>query len=716
VVERVERIEDQHDDEIDGIAVVGMSGRFPGARDVEELWRDLRAGVERIVPFTEADLRAEGVSTEALANPHYVRAGAPLEGADLFDAPFFGVSPREAQGMDPQHRLFLEVAWEALERAGHDPAAFPGPIGVFAGSSASGYQQLALADPALVDALGWMGVVLGTEKDHLTTRASHKLDLRGPSVCVQTACSTSLVAVCLACQSLLGHECDMALAGGVSVRAHQRVGYEAHEGGLGSPDGHCRAFDARAAGTVWGNGIGVVALRRLADALADGDHVHAVIRGTAVNNDGSRKVGYTAPSVSGLADVISAAQALAGVHPDDLGFIEAHGTGTPLGDSVEVAALAQVFRARTERRGFCALGSIKPNIGHLDAAAGVTSLIKAILAVEHGELPPTLHFTRPSPGLELDRSPFYVSAELAPWPSSAGPRRAGVEAFGIGGTNAHVILEQAPPRPPSAPSQRVQVIALSARSEAALDRAAADLATWLDRHPDASLADVAHTTQVGRRAFAVRRAIVGRSREEILAALASLAYGRASLPDLEQGDAEPVIAMARAWAAGRDVDWTEAHAGEARRRVPLPTYPFEGQRYWPSARREVAREAAAPTPLAERERHPRSSLGLGQVLVAPETDEERRIAAIWGELLGLEEVGTKDSFLDLGGHSLLATRVVSRIRHELGVDIPLPRFFEEPTIASLARLVVAARGRGTGTSASGGIPRAPRKGFEALRK
>jgi acyl transferase domain-containing protein len=688
-------VDPRREDEIDGIAVVGMSGRFPGARTVEALWRDLRAGVERVQTFTEAELRAEGATLEQIQSPRFVRAGAPLEGADLFDAPFFGVSAREAEGMDPQHRLFLEVAWEALERAGHDPALFPGLVGVFAGSSASGYQRLAFADPALVAALGSVGVLLGTEKDHLAARASYKLDLRGPSVCVQTACSTSLVAVSLACQSLLAEECDLALAGGVTVRAAQRTGYEHREGDLVSPDGHCRAFDAAAAGTVWGNGVGVLVLRRLADALADGDHVHAVIRAAAVNNDGSRKVGYTAPSVAGLAEVIAAAQALAGVHPDEIGYVEAHGTGTPLGDSVEVAALTRVFREKTQRRGICALGSIKTNIGHLDAASGVASMIKAILAIEHGEVPATLHFRRPNPALDLERSPFFVNAETTLWPGP-GPRRAGVSAFGIGGTNAHVILEEAPPRPPSAPPRSTPLVTLSARSEAALERAAAELAAHLEAHPDLDLADVAYTSHVGRRAFPVRRAVAARSRAELLAAL----RGR------ERVVAGPEVAeRARAWVAGEEVDWKAFHAGESRRRVPLPTYPFEGRRYWPSPR-ESGPNAAAPAaaPLAG-EKHPRPELR--EPFLAPSTEDERRVAQLWGDLLGLAEVGVHDDFLDLGGHSLLATRALAWIRDELGVEIPLARFFEKRTVASLAELIAEARAEGRVGSAER-IPRAPR--------
>lgn len=701
--------EHQGDEELDGIAIVGMGGRFPGARNIDELRRDFRAGVDRVVTFTEAEMLAAGARQSDIESPRYVPAGAPLEDIDLFDAPFFGVSPREAEAMDPQHRLFLEVAWEAFERAGHDPGSFPGLVGVFAGSSASGYQRMVFADASIVGALGTIGVMHGTEKDHLTARVSYKLDLRGPCVCVQTACSTSLVAICLACQSLLDHECDMALAGGVGVNASQRAGYEYREGGLASPDGRCRAFDAAAAGSVWGNGLGVLVLRRLADALADGDHVHAVLKGACLNNDGSRKVGYTAPSVDGIADVVAAAQALAMVEPDDIGFVVAHGTGTPLGDTAEVAALTRVFRAKTQRRQFCALGSSEPNIGHLDAASGVASLLRGILAVEHGELPPNLHYERANPALALEQSPFYVNTVLRPWPVTSGPRRAGVNSLGIGGTNAHVIVEQAPSRPPSGPARSIQILTLSARSEAALERAVADLADYLARHPEVPLADVAYTGHIGRRAFPFRRAFIGRDRAALLAALTAPSSSErvvvASAPGhVEDAELARIQALGQVWAGGGEVDWVGFHRGETRRRVPLPTYPFERRRYWVSPR--ASSEAAGASVTAAGDKHPRPALCTEYM--APATEDERRVAGIWGDLLGMSEVGIHDNFLELGGHSLLATRVLAWVREEMGVEVPLVSFFEEPTVAALARRIEAIRAGGQG-SAGNKIPRARRE-------
>ncbi len=507
------------------IAIIGMAGRFPGARNLDEFWQNLRDGVESITFFTDEEAIAAGVDPALVKNPHYVKANGVLEDVDLFDAAFFGFNPREAEIMDPQHRLFLECAWEALENAGYDPETFDGLIGVYAGASLSTYLLFhLLPNRELVESLHSDQLAIGNGRDYLPTRVSYKLNLRGPSVNVQTACSTSLVAVHLACQALLNYECDIALAGGVSVDVPQKRGYLYLEGGISSPDGHCRAFDARAQGTVGGNGVGIVVLKRLEDALADGDTIHAVIKGSAINNDGSLKVGYTAPSVEGQAEVIATAQALAGVDPETITYIEAHGTGTALGDPIEIAALTQVFRAGTQARGFCAIGSVKTNIGHLDAAAGVAGLIKTVLALKHRMIPPSLNFERPNPQIDFEHSPFYVNTRLRAWepPAEGIPRRAGVSSFGIGGTNAHVIVEEAPPAEPSGPSRPWQLLLLSARTDSALEAATANLARHLKEHPDLNLADVAYTLQVGRHAFDYRRMVVCRDREEAVSALEGL--------------------------------------------------------------------------------------------------------------------------------------------------------------------------------------------------
>ena len=503
------------------IAIVGCAGRFPGARDVAELWRNLCAGRESISFFSRDELAAAGVDAAALDDPNFVPARGRLAEADLFDAPFFDFTPREAQITDPQHRLFLECAWEALEDAGYDPGRFPGRIGVFAGVSMSTYLLFNLMpEGELIAAMGSFQAMLGNDKDFLPTRVSYKLNLRGPSVLVQTACSTSLVAVHLAGQSLLGGECEMALAGGVSVSFPQTRGYLYQDGGILSPDGRCRPFDARGRGTVNGDGLGIVVLKRLEDALGDGDAIRAVIKGSAINNDGSAKVGYTSPSVEGQSAVITAAQVMAGVTADSIGYVEAHGTATPLGDPIEVAALTRAFRATTDRRGFCALGALKANVGHLDAAAGVAGLLKTALALEHRLLPPNPHFESLNPEIDLADSPFYVPRELRPWPAADGrPRRAALSSFGIGGTNAHAVLEEAPPAPAPGPARAHQLLLLSARSEAALERAAAALATAVETRPEFPLADAAHTLQVGRQAFEHRQAVVCSSPAEAVALL-----------------------------------------------------------------------------------------------------------------------------------------------------------------------------------------------------
>ncbi|HEX3478008.1 MAG TPA: polyketide synthase, partial [Kofleriaceae bacterium] len=404
------------------IAVIGMAVRLPGAPDVARYWANLAGGVESITigPAPRGRIAAAGV----------------LDGIEQFDAALFGYTPGEAAEIDPQQRIFLECAWTALESAGYPPQSAPLRAGVYGGASFTTYLLSNLL-PAAGDAISVLSNRFGFADDFLATRVAYELGLTGPAVTVQTGCSTSLVAIHIACQALLAGECDLALAGGVRIGVPQLVPYMYHEGGILSADGHCRAFDARSTGTVPGNGAAIVVLKRLADALADGDPVRAVVLGTAINNDGSAKAGFAAPSVDGQAGAIRDALAIAGVAPAEVSYIEAHGTGTPLGDPIELAALKQVFAGAP--RGACGIGTVKPNLGHLDAASGAAGFIKAVLAIEHRTLPPTLHFTAPNPQLGIEDSPFQVVAELRAW---TGPRplRAGVSAYGIGGTNAHVVL------------------------------------------------------------------------------------------------------------------------------------------------------------------------------------------------------------------------------------------------------------------------------------
>jgi len=504
------------------IAVIGLAGRFPGARNVDEFWERLRDGVETLSFFSDEELLEAGISKEELALPNYVKARGILEGADMFDASFFGLSPREGEIMNPQHRILLECAWEALENAGYDPEMYRAPIGVFAGGGLNLYLLNLMMHPDLVrDALGWQAGLLNWQ-DTLTTNVSYKLNLRGPSFDVQTFCSTSLVAVHLACQSLLNGECDMALAGGVKVATPLKSGYVYQEGGITPPDGHCRPFDARAQGTPAGSGVGLVVLKRLGDAYEDGDYIHAILRGSAINNDGSVKVGFTAPSVDGQAQVIKEALTVAGVDAETIAYVEAHGTATPLGDPIEIAALTKAFSASTEKKNFCGVGSVKSNMGHLDAAAGITGLIKTILALKNKMLPPSLHFSEPNPTIDFANSAFYVNASLAPWKTNGAPRRAGVSSFGIGGTNAHVILEEAPAYEPAVARRPLQLLCLSARTATALETTTANLAHHLRQHPELSFSDVAYTLNVGRRTFAHRRFVVARDGEDAAVALESL--------------------------------------------------------------------------------------------------------------------------------------------------------------------------------------------------
>ena len=529
------------DDSLEAIAVIGLSGRFPGASSVHQFWHNLRGGIESIHRFTDKELESLGIPPDVYNHPDYIKAGTVLENVDMFDAEFFRFSPREAEIRDPQHRIFLECAWEALENAGYDVESYRGQIGVFAGCSPNYYGGKTSFDfdPALVAEA--YSREIGNEKDYLCTLVSYKLGLKGPAVTIQTACSTSLVAVCLACQGLMTYQCDMVLAGGVCVNTRQKGGYFYQEGFIPSPDGHCRAFDAKAQGTVLGQGAGVVLLKRLSEALIDGDTVYAVIKGFAINNDGSEKVGYTAPGVNGQAEVIAMAQALSGMSPESISYIEAHGTGTPLGDPIEIAALNKAFREGTEKKAFCGIGSLKTNIGHLDAAAGVAGLIKTVLMLKNREIPPSLHFEEPNTDIDFADSPFYVNTKLKKWVVDGLPLRAGVSSFGIGGTNAHVVLEEAPEIEPSSPSRPRHLLLLSAKTESALDAANKNLCEYLTVNPDTNITDVAYTLQTGRKAFNYRRYTVCDDASDAVQALKAIDPQRVKTRHIESRDPEVVF-------------------------------------------------------------------------------------------------------------------------------------------------------------------------------
>jgi len=507
----------------DDIAIIGMAGRFPGSKDLDAFWENLKNGVQALGRYSPEELRAAQVDESLLNNPNYVNVGAVLDGIEAFDAAFFGLSPAEAAVLDPQHRLFMETVWHALEDAGYTPDRFKGRIGLFGGASSSVYlQEHILPHRHLLPAVNDITIKLSNSAEFMANRTAYKLNLTGPAINITTACSTSLVAVHYACQSLRLKECEMALAGGVAVEMPQISGYLYQEGWLASPDGCCRPFDAAAKGTVISNGVGVVLLKRLTEAVRDGDTVHAVIKGSAVNNDGSLKMGFTAPSVDGQAAVIEAAQRNAGISAESITYVETHGTGTALGDPVEIAALTKAFRRMTGKTEYCAIGSVKANIGHASRAAGIAGLIKTILALRNRQIPPLVNFERPNPAIDFSASPFYVNTSLKEWHSEAdSPRRAAVSSFGIGGTNAHVILEEAPPQPVQEASKPWQLLVLSAKSEASLEAATGNLANYLKRDRDHELADIAFTLQAGRGEFHHRRMLVCRDREDALARLAA---------------------------------------------------------------------------------------------------------------------------------------------------------------------------------------------------
>ncbi|MGW4058206.1 beta-ketoacyl synthase N-terminal-like domain-containing protein [Amycolatopsis sp. NPDC004747] len=694
------------------VALVGMAGRFPGAADVEQLRRNLAAGIPGLRELTDSELAAAGVDP---ATPGHVRVGGPVAGGvETFDAAAFGLSAREAETLEPHHRLLLECSWEALERAGYRPTDPGVPVGLFAGCAFPDYLTRNLAGLA-AEPGGRSLLSAGVERDSLTSLVSYKLGLRGPAITVQTYCSTSLVAVHLACQSLLTYECDLALAGGAALPLPQTGGHVAEEGSILSPDGRVRALDAGANGTVMGSGAAVVALKRLEDALADGDVVHAVILGSAVNNDGRDRAGYPAPGVAGQAAVVETALAVAGVKPETVGYVECHAVGTPLGDSIELAALNRVFGPG--RAAPCVLSSVKPSIGHLDRASGVTSLIRAALNLRDGVLPGTAGFRTPNPAMD-DR--FTVLPADVPWPEDGSPRRAGVSSFGVGGTNAHVVLEQPPVREPRR-SRGPFLLTFSAGEPAALDEVTARLRAHLAAHPDLDLGDVAFTLQVSRGHFALRRAVVVRDLPDALAALADpgrwidgetrrrdprfrlvagggpewavtasaahrlLAGAEVPAPaatrdgafsaltagltrlgvrlDESASDTLPVdggageewvlATLGRLWIAGCAVDWPALHRGEGRR-VELPTYPFRRKRFWVDS--DVASSPAAyvpswrldPQPLAGLERRLRAA---GPWLVFAADDVGEALAAritLAGGEVTTVRPGSGFGFLDTG--------------------------------------------------------------------
>jgi acyl transferase domain-containing protein/acyl carrier protein len=659
------------------VAVIGMSGRFPGAPDLGAYWQNLVAGVTSITDFTERELLADGAAPEQVRSRDHVPSKGVLEGADRFEAGLFGFNRTEAAVLDPQHRLLLETAWSALEDAGHDPLDAPPRTGVYVGGGVTEHMLAAQTDPALAAQIGALQVRILTDREFLAPWVSYRLGLDGPSLTVQTACSTSLTAIHLACQALLLGDCDTALAGGVAVDSVRKRGYVHYQGGIFSADGRCRPFDEASGGTVPGNGVGVVVLRRLADALADGDPVRAVIRGSAVTNDGAARVGFTAPGVDQQTAAIVEAWTTAGLDPADAQYLEAHGTATQLGDRIEASAASAAFKGAAGT-GAVALGSVKANLGHLDAAAGVAGVVKTVLMLEHGVIAPTAGAGRPHPELGLEDSPFHVVTEAEPWPEpERGPRRAGISSVGIGGTNVHVVLEQAPPRT-AAPGSgsgtpEPEALLLSAHTEDALRALAARLAGAL-RAPDApSLADTAHTLRVARTPLAVRAYVVAADRAEAADLLDALAAGRpAPTADGPRGP----HALGGAWLRKEKSAWPERG-----RRISLPTYPFAGESYGALTLDAVR---AAGTPAADEPDAPAPGAG--------EDAQAAAVRALLVDTLGLsgdDELGL--TYFAAGGDSLAAVHLVGCLRDDLGIDVPLTLFLEELTLDELARRIIEAR-------------------------
>ncbi|MGH9348409.1 MAG: SDR family NAD(P)-dependent oxidoreductase [Vicinamibacterales bacterium] len=576
------------------IAIIGMAGRFPGAVSPGELWRNLASGAQGYVATPSTD------------SPDRMHIDTRFCDIRLFEPELFAMSDGESQMMDPQHRILLECAHEALEDAGYDSWSCPFPIGVYAGSGFNHY-FMHVVGPALTHRLAEgddpVLALLANEKDFLASRISYKLGLRGPSVTVQTACSTSLVAVHLACQSLRVFEADLCLAGGVSINCGPDRSHVYREGGILSRDGRCRPFDADATGTTFADGAGIIVLKRLDEAVRDRDDIYAVIRGTTINNDGAAKVGYTAPSVEQYSALVQEAQAVAGIDAESIGFLEGHGTGTRLGDAVEIRALSEAFHKTTAKQAFCALGSVKSQVGHLDIAAGVTGLMKTALSLRHRLIPPTLHFETPNPALA--QSPFFVNARPLPWAETAGPRRAAVSSLGIGGTNVHAILEEAPSTASMPHTRGPHLLVLSARSNATLHRVAANLLTYLQHNPAESLARVAFTLQMGRRHHVHRLAVVATDTRDAVTRLEGLlATGSLSGAHVLGRDDDGVVCeAARAYVEGKAVDWAELwDEAQSPGRVHLPTYPFQRRSCWFQPRTAKGTTVAAG-PVAENAPH-----------------------------------------------------------------------------------------------------------------
>ncbi len=646
------------------IAIIGMSGRFPGAQNIDLFWKNLCEGKESIATLSEEDLLRNGEPQ----NKSYIRKRGTLKNIEEFDADFFSIPHAEAELMDPQHRFFLECCWEGLENAGYDPDRFAGKIGVFAGVSRSTYFLNHLYSNSNISPSAKEYLCrVGNENDFLATRVSYKLNLKGPSLSIQTACSSSLASVCTACTYLLSHQCDIALAGGASIFCPQESGYMYQKEMIFSSDGHCRPFDAKANGTVPGNGVGVVVLKRLEHAIADRDHIYAIITGYGINNDGREKMGFSAPSVQGQADAIASAIRMSDINPKTIGYIEAHGTGTSIGDPIEIKGLSKAFGMFDPcENKKCRIGSVKGNIGHLMEASGIAGLIKAAMILKYQKIPPTLHFTKPNPHIDFDSSPFYVNSELEEWKENDWPRRAGVSSFGFGGTNAHLILEESPSIPSQQKNDSLQILPLSAKTPQALEESILQLGHFLQHHPTIPLPYIAYTLQFGRKQWKYRKAFVCKDTKHA----AQLLLG--SSPSSLKEDSDLYL-LAQSWASGASMNWETIHPISDAHRVPLPTYPFERKRCWIELPSEHIKETKS---IVNQEMDKDSAESI-----------ERKLASIWKHLLGCEKIDREDDFFDLGGESILALQMLTQIEKEIGAVLSLQSFYEAPTILQLARMI-----------------------------
>lgn len=667
----------------DGIAVVGMAGRFPEAADLDAFWDNLRAGRECVHFYSDAELAALGWNAAELKAHGHVAATPRIANPESFDAAFFGYTVDQAAMIDPQQRLFLEVCWEAFENSGRNPRGDNGRVGVFAGQGVGNYLLFNLAAAGKLHAAEYFSTVVSNGPDFLCSRVAFTCGLTGPCVTVQTACSTGIVALHQACQSLLNFECDVALTGAVSLQLLPVPGHF-YDGGksIYSADGHSRIFDAHATGTIFGDGCGVVVLRRLEDALADGDPIRAVIRGTAINNSGTVAAGFSTPSARAQEDAAAEALAIAGVKADSISYVELHGSGSTIGDAIEVTALTRVFRKASSATGACGIGAVKSNVGHLGAAAGMASLCKTILALEHGEIPPTILVDEVNPGLDLNRSPFHLV--LKPEAFAQKPHRASVNSYGIGGSNGHVVLEEAPVPAAGVTPGGPHILLLSAATSTAIDALTARLAHHLQAHPELSLADVAWTLAMGRTELKYRRFVICDNTDDAIAQLLSPARDRDSASfdarDVTGEQTASLAELGERWISGVTINWSAVMGGD-RRRVALPSYPFERKRCWidlPVNQNGAQSSQAAPVARSAAVVAARPSA------VQPSSALEVTLCTLWRKATGMPDAGIDDNFFAIGGTSLQLAEVHAELRSTVLADLTIVDVFTNPTVRALA--------------------------------